>query len=148
MFVRSALNYDVKAASREAALSFDPLTDRAKQSFKEECDVNVLVKRFGITGQMKGLSRVPLEGDFTGVVDFHSAATAVREAEELFMEVPAYLRKRFGHDPSELFAFLANDKNREEAVKLGLIPKPVEKTRDVVQAVDELAAKIVSRETK
>lgn len=148
MFVRSAFNYNRRVESDACGMVMDPSMDRTKQAFKSECDINELVRRFGITGKMNTLSRVPLVGDFQDAGDFQSAMEAVRSAEEVFMEVPAYLRKRFGHDPQQLIEFLNDDKNRDEAVRLGLIPKPVEKTRDVVQAVDELAAKIVPRETK
>ena len=46
---------------------------RTKQSFKEEVDINTLVKRFGITGQMPVPSRLPTYDDFTGIDDYQSA---------------------------------------------------------------------------
>lgn len=118
--------------------------DMCQQSFKEECDINTIVRRFGLTGVMPETMRMPLNGDFTNVPDFQTALNMVREASDEFMRLPAEVRKRFGNDPGELMVFLEDEKNREEAVKLGLVNKPPEKTRDVVQAVDELAAKIVT----
>jgi len=142
-FVRSASNYDVDLASRESALVFPDDEGRAVQSAKEECDINTIVKRFGLTGELPDDLRMPQSGDFTGVSDFHSAMNIVRAAEEEFMRVPAELRARFNNDPARLMAFLDDDKNRDEAVKLGLVNKPPEVTRDVVQAVDELSSKLV-----
>jgi len=148
MFIRSPHNYDVNSASHEAGTYCNEENCKVQQQFKDEVDINTIVKRFGLTGEVPTGYRAPMSGDFTGVNDFHTAMNAVRQAEESFMELPAALRKRFGNDPQELMRFLDDGENRAEAVKLGLVPPAPEKTRDVIAAVDELAAKIVPRETK
>lgn len=148
VFVRSANNYDV--ATRETAVICEvPETgSRVQQHLKDETDINTIVRRFGITATLPTTFKAPLLGDFVGVTDFHTAMNAVREAQESFMSMPVELRQRFGHDPQALMTFLNEPKNEEEARKLGLLkPKP-EVTRDVVKAVDDLAAKLVPRETK
>ena len=142
-FLRAPFNYDVDKASEESGLACDPDEGMTQQQFADECDINKIVERFGLTGQLPENLRMPVSGDFTGVTDFHSAMNIVRLAEEEFMRVPAKVRERFGNDPGALMAFLDDPGNRDEAVKLGLVNPPAEKTRDVVQAVDELAAKIV-----
>lgn len=149
VFLRSGHNYDMAVASLAVGLdcAVDPdtgeeLVSLTQQSFAEECDINEIVRRFGLTGEMPQSFAMPMAGDFTGISDFHSAVNMVVQAQEEFETLPAELRKRFANDPGELIAFLGDERNREEAVKLGLVNKPVEKTRDVVQAVDELAAKL------
>jgi len=117
---------------------------RAKQAFKAECDINTIVRRFGLTGKLPDNVRVPVSGDFTGVTDFQTAMNSVRRATEDFMALPADLRKRFGNDPQLLMEFMADPNNREDAVKLGLVNKPVEVPRDAVKAIDELAAKLTA----
>lgn len=87
--------------------------------------------------------KMPSAGDFTGISDFKTMADMVAATRDEFMTLPANIRERFYNDPEKLIGFLDDDKNRDEALRLGLIPAPVEKPRDVVQAVDELAAKIV-----
>ena len=131
--------------SRKFGLVCDPEEDVAQQQFKEEVDINTIVKRFGLTGALPENLRMPVSGDFTGVTDFQSAMNLVRQAEEEFLRIPADVRARFANDPGQLMAFLDDEKNRDEAIKLGLVNAPVEKTRDVVQAVDELAAKMVPK---
>lgn len=148
--VRAMWQYDRDKASDEAGVSFDPeyeseegrfpARDMCQQQFKEECDINEIVRRFGLTGQMPTTVRTPMIGDFTGVVDYQSALNAVIKARDDFMALPGEVRERFLHDPQRLMDFMNDPKNRDEAVKIGLIPKAPEKTRDVVQAVDELAA--------
>lgn len=143
LFLRAPFNYDVDKASEESGLSCDPDEGMTQQQFADECDINKIVERFGLTGALPENLRMPVSGDFTGVTDFHSAMNIVRLAEEEFMRVPAKVRERFANDPGALMAFLDDPGNRDEAVKLGLVNPPAEKTRDVVQAVDELASKIV-----
>lgn len=140
--LRAFGNYDVDAASDAAGIKFDPDEGRTQQSFKEECDINEIVRRFGLTGEVPENLHMPQSGDFTGVTDFQQAMNIVRQAEEEFLRVPAGIRARFNNDPGAMMAFLEDVNNRDEAVKLGLVNPPPEKTRDVLQAVDELAAKL------
>lgn len=130
--------YDHDSVSRETGLVCDPKEDMTQQSFKEECDINEIVRRFGLTGQLPENVRVPVSGDFTGVSDFQTAMNAVTQAQEAFMELPANLRARFNNDPQRLMEFVADSGNIEEARKLGLVPPVAVPPRDVVTAVDEL----------
>lgn len=114
----------------------------ASQSAKEETDINEIVRRFGLIGSLPENVNVPVSGDFTGITDFETAMRAVTKAREDFMELPAELRYRFANDPQRLLEFCENGANRDEAVKLGLVSKPPEVTRDAVVAIDELAAKL------
>lgn len=138
-FLRAPGNYDVDVASDESGLFCDPDEGVTQQQFAEECDINVIVGRFGLTGELPEVAHAPVSGDFSGVFDYQSALNAVLKAEEGFMEFPGELRARFNNDPQRLMEFLDNPANREEAIKLGLVNKPVEKTRDMIQAIDELA---------
>lgn len=143
--LRAFGNYDPDEASAESGISFDPDEGRTQQEFAKECDINEIVRRFGITGQLPFTDRMPVSGDFTGITDFQSAMEAVTRAQGAFMDLPAEVRARFRNDPQEMLTFLDDERNRDEAVKLGLVSAPPEVTRDVVQAVDELAAKIVPK---
>lgn len=141
LFVRSAYNYDPDEVSRETGLHCldDSLT---QQQFAAETDINEIVRRFGLTGEMPDDPHLATSGDFTNVMDFRTAMEAIRKAEEGFMELPPDMRMRFSNDPQLLLEFLDNPNNRDEALKLGLIVKPPEKTRDAVTAIDELAGKL------
>lgn len=122
VFCRSPFNYSTDDVSRETGFSSDK-PSLTKQSFREECDINTIVRRFGLTGEMPSpLS--PQFGDFSEVVDFQTAMNAIRRAGEDFMTLPASLRSRFDNDPSRLIAFLEDKANFDEAVKLGLVNSP------------------------
>ena len=80
-FVRSPYNYDRDAVSEVTGLYCEPGSSVTQQQFKEECDINTIVRNFGVTGQLPITAMQPLVGDFTGITDFQSALEAVREAE-------------------------------------------------------------------
>lgn len=118
-FVRSAYNYDTDAASLESGLACHDLT-LTQQQFAEECDINTILRRFGITGEVPQTTRIPLQGDFTAVVDFQSALNLVMQADEAFMQLGAETRKYFDNNPGAMLDFLSDPANREQAEKLGL----------------------------
>jgi phage internal scaffolding protein len=120
--VLAQLDYDLFAIrSDETGLLCEDVS-LAKQSFREESDINTIVKRFRISGELPTGVRMPTYGDFTGVFDFHSAMNAVALANEAFDDMPADIRLRFHNDPQEFVAFCSDEANLDEARKLGLVP--------------------------
>lgn len=131
MFVRTPYNYDVDEASVESGLL---CTDEslAKQEYKEECDINTIIERFGLAYQTPAGTRMPQYGDFTGLESYHDAMNAIAQAGESFDLLPATLRARFQNDPGQFVDFCLNDANRDEAIKLGLVAVPPEAVSTVV----------------
>ena len=81
MFYRTPHNYDWVEASDDAARAVGPYGESMTvQSMAEDADINVLMKRFGVTGQMPQSVRIPEYGDFTGVRDFASAMLTVESS--------------------------------------------------------------------
>jgi hypothetical protein len=108
IFYRSPGNYDVTEASDEAGVATvgESMT---VQAMAEDADLNVLMRRFGITGKFPENVRVPSYGDFSHITDYRSAIDAVRAADVLFMEYPAEFRARFDNNPQILLEFAANN---------------------------------------
>lgn len=123
-FLRTPYNYDMNKAGDESGLTCKDQS-RTKQSFAEEADINTIVRRFHLTGQLPTDVRMPQYADFTEIVTFQDAMNAIRAAEESFMAMPAEIRTRFHNDPAEFVQFCGDEKNKDEAVKLGLVPKPL-----------------------
>ena len=117
-----------------------------KQSFKDECDINVILARYENTGMYydplttRG-SRAPLFDDFTAVPDYMDAQNFVIEAGELFNELPSRIRRRFDNSPSKLLEFLSDPANGDEAISLGLVSAPAPIIEPVEPAPLEEAAK-------
>lgn len=136
VFFRTPYNYDMDEVSVATALE---CTDEslAIQSAKDEVDINTIVKRFGLTGELPEDLKMPRSGDFTGVPDFHTAMSMVRQAQDEFLRVPADIRARFGNDPGKFMAFIDDDRNYDEAKRLGFLkPDPV--------AAEPLAVRVVA----
>lgn len=124
-FLRTPYNYDVNQASDDSGLECkDP--SLAQQHMAQECDINYIVERFGVTGQLPETTYTPTYGDFTGIGDYRQALDAVMAADDAFMALPAKLRERFDNDPALFVDFCSSNDpaDRSEAMELGLIPYP------------------------
>lgn len=134
VLLRSGFNYDRDAASVESGL--ECVGDgRTKQSFKEEVDINTIIRRFGISGHLPVGVRMPTYGDYTDVTDYHSALNAIALAAEAFDAMPAEVRTRFHNNPAEFVDFCSDVDNRAEAIKLGLVlPQAAVLASDAVAA--------------
>lgn len=119
-FLRTPYNYDTVAASNESGLACEDAT-LAQQQFKDETDINNILRQFNITGQLPGSTISPRYGDFTGISDFKTALDRVNATYDEFESLPAQIRAQFDNDPAALIDFLDNEENREEAEKLGLL---------------------------
>ena len=121
-FLRTPYNYDTDAASNESGLHCEDAS-LAQQHFKDECDINNILRQFNITGLLPQTPLSPQYGDFSGVGDYHTALNQIISAEDQFMSLPAQLRARFENDPAQLIEFLNKPENYDEAVNLGLVEK-------------------------
>lgn len=121
-FIRTPYNYDTDAISQKTGLDCGPET-RTKQEFKDEVDINTIVERFGVTGEMPEKFNFPTEQDFSETFDFQSAMNVTIQARQEFMKMPAKTRARFQNDPQQFMEFMHDDGNIEEAIRLGLATK-------------------------
>ena len=136
-FLRTPYNYDLDAASNESGLHCEDVS-LTQQHFKDECDINNILRQFNVTGLLPENALSPRYGDFTGINDYQTALNQVIAAENEFMALPANIRSRFDNDPAKLIEFLENLENKDEAIKLGLV-NPVELPQ-VVEVPQEKAA--------
>lgn len=123
ILVRQPFVYDSDAVSRDTGLECLDVS-RAVQDAKEECDINTIVRRFGLTGEMPQISRLPLAEDFVGLTSFQECQNALIEAGRTFSALPAELRERFHHNPGEFVDFCSDASNKDEMRKLGLLKEP------------------------
>lgn len=105
-----------------------------QQSGKDDADINVIVERAkrGVPVQTRDESA--MYGDFTQVpTDLRDCLNKMRFADQLFMSMDANVRKRFNNQPVEMLDFLSDPKNRDEAIKLGLVVPPAAAPVDPVE---------------
>lgn len=79
-----------------------------KQSFKDECDVNVIMRRYEQYGlPVLQPDQEPQYGDATGV-EFDQAMRLVAEARSRFEGLSARARLHFNNDPGQFLTFMEN----------------------------------------
>lgn len=99
----------------------------AKQEFKRECDINNIVKHFSTHGMLNHVNAKAAQGayqDLPDHMDFQESLHTIKAAETAFMTLPAKVRDRFGQDPAQFLAFMADPENIDEVRKLGLTQAP------------------------
>lgn len=84
--------------SRESALDCSTDRDMTRQEFKEETDINVLLKKFGLNQQ----SRPLIYGEYDYTVDYQQALQSVEEARRAYMRMPQEIRDKYPNTKSML----------------------------------------------
>ncbi len=93
---------------------------KAKQSMKDECDVNLIVARFTETGFMSHVSSgIPSFVDVSELTDYRSALEHVRSVTEYFAGFPAKVRAEFGNDAVAFMEYLESGATPEDLEALG-----------------------------
>jgi phage internal scaffolding protein len=119
---RTPFNYDADAVSVASGLScLDE--SLAVQASRDECDINTIVARFGLTGSLPTNVAAPTYGDFTGVSDYQSALAVISAADDSFYSMPAEIRSRFNNNPAKFVDFCSDVSNLEEMKSMGLVVK-------------------------
>lgn len=121
------LPYDMEADEREGDLAATAFEDEhlTQQQFAQDCDLNVLAVRFGLTGKPLPIEALDPSyyGDMTDVPDLRSALDLVNDAKNKFMDLPSRIRTRFDNSPAKLWSFVNDPENADEAVRLGLLKR-------------------------
>lgn len=102
------------------------LDGRTKQAFKDQCDINKMLKKAQQTGTMSHLIKYPelQYGEFNGDFDLLTAASTIERANEIFSELPSEVRKEFGNDALSFVTFAGNPENQGKLAEI--LPKIAE----------------------
>ncbi len=95
----------------------------AKQSFKEECDINTILDRHRQGAMVTHVNAN--QGRFADVsrfTDYREVLERVERAREYFLGLSSEVRNRFQNDPAYFLDFVADPANTNELVELGLGP--------------------------
>lgn len=94
--------------------------DRTKQSFKDTTDINHIMGRYLRSGNIDWSAKHAGSYGEIEPQTFHEAMNVVARAKEMFADLPAPVRKRFGNEPAAFLEFFNNSDNIDEMRKLGL----------------------------
>lgn len=97
---------------------------KTEQAHQQKQNINTIMRKYQKTGMLPSCVHPGQYGDFTSVGEYHECSQRVLDAQEEFNSLPANVRKRFANSPAKLLEFLANSENLDEAIELGIIPKP------------------------
>lgn len=120
--------YDQERDKKEGDLAALRCEDESltQQSFTQDADINVIAKRFGLT-------EIPLSQldpthfrDTTHDPDLNQVLTYRNEARERFAALPEKIKRRFHYNPSELWNFVNDPENSEEALRLHILARTPE----------------------
>lgn len=117
------------AIERAASDSYNTEPSMTMQHFTEDADINITLKRFGVTDGsiLPALDLANVDprwyGDFTDAVDLKTALDRMRTAEQHFMQLPAELRAMFNNNWSDLATWMENPANIDKAIELKLLTR-------------------------
>ena len=105
-----------------------PIPSNVQQCDKDSTDINKIISRYGeqcVCQACAANARQPISEDVAALssVDFNTMMQKIASLNNQFNELPADVRKKFGHNPANMLEFMQNPANQEEAAKLGLISK-------------------------
>lgn len=90
-----------------------------KQAFKDQCDINKILKRAQKTGSLAFAQKYPEAefGEFEGV-DLLTAHRRIKKAERIFADLPSEVRKEFSNNALAFAEFASNPANRGRLAEL------------------------------
>lgn len=102
---------------------FDPDLGRTKQAFKDECDINNIIKRYTLPTILDSFEAIDHQfGDTTGI-DYQDYQLKVAAGKTAFEELPAKIRLEFANDPAKFLDFVHDPENADRLVELGIASK-------------------------
>ncbi len=116
---------------------------RTKQSFKDETDINKILKRAQKTGTISHLNKFEARyGDFSDF-DFFDAQLKLSEGRTIFDALPSEIRSEFNQSAAQFFKYVNDPANIDRLEKLlpGLAaPGKQNIVVDTVKTADEIKA--------
>lgn len=104
-FFKTPFNHDTDAESaRLGLLCRDP--SKTQQHQAEEADINTIVKRFNISGQLPQIPLPPSIADFSETFDFQTAMNTLNQAKAAFGALPAEIRSTFNNNPHAYVSYV------------------------------------------
>lgn len=98
-----------------------PDASLAKQSSRDECDINQIMAKFAKTGVVTHFNEHKGDyGDFCDAGDYLESQIIVQQAKEMFHTIPAGIRQHFDNNPAKFLEFAQDPNNQEEMIEMGL----------------------------
>lgn len=93
---------------------------RTKQSMKDECDINRIMRKYIKSGTVSHVAKHGGRYEYCTASDFMESLSIVQEGQRMFDELPAVVRKEFGNSPASFLSFVQDPKNLDKMREMGL----------------------------
>ena len=97
---------------------------QTQQQFKDECDINNVVRQFAKNGTTHHLNNSKPNYGLATADTYHDAMNIVVEAQQEFEALPAEIRKKFGHSPENFLEYIENPENAQSLYDMGITNTP------------------------
>lgn len=114
-----------------------PAVGRTKQSFKDECDINLIVKNFTQTGEITHVNNAPPRYGDASIYSFDESMRIVAEANSRFEELPSDVRRHFENSPAKFLDAVHDPERVTELRELGLMAEETPPAELPLQAISE-----------
>lgn len=107
----------------DQALDFTGQVSRTKQEFRDECNINSIIRRFRLEGRFPhGKPPPSMEnyGDFCEAQDYLTALNTLKRADAQFYSLPSEVRERFDNSAAKFLDFVRPE-NLEQLHDWGLL---------------------------
>lgn len=102
---KTPFNHDTEAEARRTATGNFEET-RTQQHAKDETDINIILKKFGVTHESARASMPPSFINVPDHLDMQTVLQIVDQAEDSFLALPAEVRARFDNDLARYVGFV------------------------------------------
>jgi len=110
---------------------------KTKQSMRDECDINMIMARYMKTGAIDHVNRHGPQYGFASSLDFSESMRLVKDAQQMFDDLPSPIRTKFQNDPGQFLDFVQDDANASEMAEMGLTQAPTRETAPPVPEASE-----------
>ncbi len=122
---------------RETGIHF-PTKSLTQQHFKDECDINRIVRRYDDSQVWDHVQNIPPQYGFASSQSFSEAMQTVTLATEEFSKFPAKIRAHFSNDPGAYLDALQNPTQRQGLIDLGIFSEapgapPSEASEEIIK---------------
>lgn len=104
-FFKTPYNHDTSSESSRTGY-LEEMPSKAQQHQADEADINTIVKRFNVTGQLPQIPLPPRLEDFADIFDFQTAMNTMTAAKNSFNSLPANVRSQFNNDPHAFVSYV------------------------------------------
>lgn len=89
---------------------------RTKQAFRDQCDINKILKKAAKVGSLAHLQKYPeaVYGEFDGEFDLLTAHERIAKANGIFDELPSEIRREFDNDALKFVQFAGDPENNDK----------------------------------